>query len=197
MASAEHLSDMLKGDARRKEFEEKFTQIRKAHYAAHDKAADLGDEGAWVEVYDSQAGQFYYWNCLTSAVQWDKPEHYIMAVDDSFLRIVVRLQANFRAHAGRRKSRATRAQKKMDELKSMQAQEEEVKEWISTVDPASGNTYWYTLTGEVTWNDPMSSSPPELAGPEMASPDRQRNSCSLQKHDWTICSRRGRGGNGV
>ena len=41
------------------------------------------DAKQWVEVYDSGAEDFYYWNNVTGDVQWTQPHNYILAADDN------------------------------------------------------------------------------------------------------------------
>ena len=110
----------------------------------------------WVEIYDSNAEDFYYWNQETGDVQWIQPSDYILAVEDDFLKIVLKLQSIFRGNADRRK--VERKKKGIKEPEPKKKKElEEWEKWMPTVDPNSGDTYYYHIeTNEVSWEKPLS-----------------------------------------
>ena len=80
------ITDLFKNDKQRQDFKKKLDRI-KAEYYSDVKDQDE-DAKQWVEVYDSGAEDFYYWNNVTGDVQWTQPHNYILAADDNFLKIV-------------------------------------------------------------------------------------------------------------
>ena len=143
------VSDLFMNDKKRKEFNLKLEQIKKDYYKAKDEQDESGKQ--WVEVYDSGAEDFYYWNQQTGDVQWVKPLHYIVAADDDFLRIVLKLQSIFRGNAGRRK-----ATEKKKGPKAPVKEKQEWEKWIKVDDENSGDTYYYhEETNEVAWERPL------------------------------------------
>lgn len=70
--------------------------------AARTKAVEAGEEH-WVEVYDPESHRFYYHGQYSGAIQWDKPEHYVMAADDELMSACIKIQCAYRGKMARRK----------------------------------------------------------------------------------------------
>ena len=49
-------------------------------------------------------GSIYYWNQLSGEVQWEKPDSFIQANDDLFIRSALKIQSSFRGAIERKKS---------------------------------------------------------------------------------------------
>ena len=49
-----------------------------------------------MEIFDSSREAFYYWNQLSGNVQWEKPDSFIQANDDLFIRSALKIQSSFR-----------------------------------------------------------------------------------------------------
>ena len=158
------ITDLFKNDKQRQEFK-KLDRIKSEYYS--DVKDQDEDAKNWVEVYDSGAEDFYYWNKVTGDVQWTQPHDYILAADDQFLKIILKIQCVFRGKQGR-----IRAEKKklgiLDEPKEPKKEERELEEWEKwqeTTDPNTGDVYYYHIeTNEVAWERPLS--PAEIEAKE-------------------------------
>ena len=159
------ITDLFKNDKQRQEFKKKLDRIKSEYYS--DVKDQDEDAKNWVEVYDSGAEDFYYWNKVTGDVQWTQPHDYILAADDQFLKIILKIQCVFRGKQGR-----IRAEKKklgiLDEPKEPKKEERELEEWEKwkeTTDPNTGDVYYYHIeTNEVAWERPLS--PAEIEAKE-------------------------------
>ena len=158
------ITDLFKNDKQRQDFKKKLDRI-KAEYYSDVKDQDE-DAKQWVEVYDSGAEDFYYWNNVTGDVQWTQPHNYILAADDNFLKIVLKIQCVFRGKQGRiRAERKKLGILEEDKPKEPERELEEWEKWEETTDPNTGDVYYYHIeTNEVAWEKPLS--PAEIEAQE-------------------------------
>ncbi len=158
------ITDLFKNDKQRQDFKKKLDRI-KAEYYSDVKDQDE-DAKQWVEVYDSGAEDFYYWNNVTGDVQWTQPHNYILAADDNFLKIVLKIQCVFRGKQGRiRAERKKLGILEEDKPKEPERELEEWEKWEETTDPNTGDVYYFHIeTNEVAWEKPLS--PAEIEAQE-------------------------------
>ena len=158
------ITDLFKNDKQRQDFKKKLDRI-KAEYYSDVKDQDE-DAKQWVEVYDSGAEDFYYWNKVTGDVQWTQPHNYILAADDNFLKIVLKIQCVFRGKQGRiRAERKKLGILEEDKPKEPERELEEWEKWEETTDPNTGDVYYFHIeTNEVAWEKPLS--PAEIEAQE-------------------------------
>ena len=150
-----NIKDLFLSDKKRQNFSKKLEDVRKEYYKAKENQSESGKQ--WVEIYDSSAEDFYYWNQETGDVQWVQPSDYILAVEDDFLKIVLKIQCIFRGNAGRRKAERKRLGIKEPAPKKKEKELEEWEKWMPTTDPNTGDTYYYHIeTAEVSWEKPLS-----------------------------------------
>lgn len=166
------ITDLFKNDKQRQEFKKKLDRIKSEYY--NDVNEQDEDAKHWVEVYDSGAEDFYYWNNKTGDVQWTQPHNYILAADDAFLKIVLKIQCIFRGKQGR-----IRAERKklgiLDDEKPKEPEREleEWEKWEEVNDPNTGDVYYYHIeTNEVAWEKPLS--PAEIEANEIAEQEALR-----------------------
>ena len=79
--------------------EEDYRRLRRTHYET--KLDFNGSQ--WVEIFDPSREAFYYWNQLSGEVQWEKPDSFIQANDDLFIRSALKIQSSFRGAIERKK----------------------------------------------------------------------------------------------
>jgi hypothetical protein len=75
--------------------------------AKRDAAVAAGEEH-WVECYDPVTGCFYYYGTIKNSTIWEKPEHYVMAVDDDLMVAVLKIQCLYRSKAAHREAEKRR-----------------------------------------------------------------------------------------
>jgi len=119
--------------------------MREEHY--YGKVAE-GETEHWVESYDPESHQFYYYDTVTHKTVWEKPEHYVMAADDELMRAVIMMQCAWRARAARVAVHIQHA--KHDRWMEGVAAADDVAEAAD-----AGRSYFFCTESEaVTWDKP-------------------------------------------
>ena len=137
--------------------EEEYRRLRRVHYET--KLDFNGSQ--WVEIFDSSREAFYYWNQLSGYVQWEKPDSFIQANDDLFIRSALKIQSSFRGAIERKKSNLKK-QKQNDEYskdstdtENNQIKAKESDMWVRAYDSAKKVYYYYnSITGAVSYKKP-------------------------------------------
>ena len=107
----------------------------------------------WLEIWDSTASTFYYYNQVTGENTWDKPKDFkrpnysnMKAMMKPEVRAAVLVQNAWRKKLARRDVRAQRGKN---------ASADSTERWQKVHDPSSGQDYYYdSQTGDVQWEKP-------------------------------------------
>lgn len=99
----------------------------------------------WVEMYDPTHDAFYYYEAATGAVCWDKPESYVMLVEnDAVLRLVVKLQCAFRVRLARNYVLERKRSALQDDTTPLPEEHQRPPQiWIEVFDPITRSVYYY------------------------------------------------------
>lgn len=128
----------------------------------------------WVEQYDPQSGNYYYYNSETQETTWDRPENFVPGTEDDLCYAVLKIQCVFRAKQARReRDRRLALGLSEDDLEdaarlAVLAQSKDYGElnrvitqdmrdrWIQQWDPKFQRNYYYnTQTGESVTHMPV------------------------------------------
>jgi hypothetical protein len=119
----------------------------------NEKGDSTADDAAnWKATVDPASGRTYYYNKVTQVTAWDAPAC---------------MQGGSPLPADKDiSSSSSAAQPAASEAKAVDG-----GEWVPTVDPGSGKTYWFNkTTRETTWDDPYAEAAPEAAPQAQAQP---------------------------
>ncbi len=105
------------------------------------KKEEMEADWNWVEVYDPETKQFYYWHQLTHEYSWEKPQSYILAADDEMMKAAILVQSVWKARQARNIAASKRRQ--MQQV------------WVEGHDEA-GHAFYYNIeTGDWQYEKPV------------------------------------------
>lgn len=134
-------------DARLRQGDQSILLVDEGRVVDSEQLPPVTPQQHWVEMYDPTHDAFYYYETTTGAVCWDKPDSYVMLVEnDAVLRLVVKLQCAFRVRLARyyvleRKRSALQDDNTTPLPEKLHSPPPQV--WIEVFDPITRSVYYY------------------------------------------------------
>jgi len=124
------------------------------------KVAASEGSSDWIETVDPSTGQVYYYNQVTQETSWEKPAAMIESKAPSV------------------PPTDSQSEEKITAAEEPKSDSTPPNDWMETVDPTSGQTYYYnSRTGETSWEKP------EAAKEEATVPATQEESSGVEPSD--------------